>query len=88
MQRYGGAKNGQDIDTTTAEAYSCGQILTEAVHKTHSLSNKKIISALHKGTWHGVNGNSVLVQWVRGKLVPVFPSSVAVHKPIAKPKWH
>ena len=100
VKRYGGAKSGQDIDTTTAEAYSCGQILTEAVHKTHSLSNTKIIAALHKGTWHGVNGNfhwnkygspsgaSILVQWVKGNLVPVFPSSVAVHKPITKPKWH
>jgi branched-chain amino acid transport system substrate-binding protein len=99
VKRYGGPKSGQDIDTTTAEAYSCGQVLTEAVQKTHSLSNAKIIAALHKGTWHGVNGNfhwskygspngnSVLVQWVGGKLVPVFPSSVAVHAPIAKPKW-
>ena len=100
VKRYGGDKSGQDIDTTTAEAYSCGQILTEAVQKTHSFSNTKIIAALHKGTWHGVNGNfhwnkygspngnSILVQWVGGKLVPVFPSSIAVHKPIAKPKWH
>jgi branched-chain amino acid transport system substrate-binding protein len=99
VTRYGGAKNGQDIDTTTAEAYSCGQILTEAVQKTHSFSNAKIIAALHKGTWHGVNGNfhwnqygspngnSILVQWVKGKLVPVFPATVAVHKPIAKPRW-
>jgi branched-chain amino acid transport system substrate-binding protein len=100
VKRYGGPKSGQDIDTTTAEAYSCGQILTEAVKKTHSLSNKKIIAALHKGTWHGVNGNfhwnkygspngnSILVQWVKGNLVPVFPASVAVHTPIAKPKWN
>jgi branched-chain amino acid transport system substrate-binding protein len=99
VKRYGGAKSGQDIDTTTAEAYACGQVLTEAVQKTHSLSNKKIIAALHKGTWHGVNGNfhwnkygspsgnSILVQWVKGKLVPVFPASVAVHKPISKPNW-
>jgi branched-chain amino acid transport system substrate-binding protein len=100
VKKYGGAKSGQDIDTTTAEAYSCGQILTEAVQKTHSLDNKTIIAALHKGTWHGVNGNfhwnkygspsgnSILVQWVGGNLVPVFPASVAIHKPIAKPKWH
>jgi branched-chain amino acid transport system substrate-binding protein len=99
VKRYGGAKSGQDIDTTSAEAYSCGQILTAAVQKTKSFSNKKIIKALHKGTWHGVNGNfhwskygspngnSILVQWVSGKLVPVFPASVAVHAPIAKPNW-
>jgi branched-chain amino acid transport system substrate-binding protein len=100
VKRYGGRKNGQDIDTTTAEAYSVGQILTEAVQKTNSLDNKKIIAALHKGVWHGVNGNfhwnqygspngnSILVQWVGGNLVPVFPPSLAVHKPIAKPNWH
>jgi branched-chain amino acid transport system substrate-binding protein len=99
VKRYGGNKSGQDIDTTTAEAYAVGQVLTEAVQKTRSLSNKKIIKALHKGVWHGVNGNfhwnkygspsgnSILVQWVKGKLLPVFPSTVAVHKPIAKPNW-
>jgi len=100
VKAYGGRKSGQDIDTTTAEAYSAGQILAEAVAKTNSLSNAKIIAALHKGVWHGVNGNfhwtkygsptgnSILVQWVGGNLVPVFPKSVALHAPIAKPKWH
>jgi branched-chain amino acid transport system substrate-binding protein len=100
VAKYGGRKNGQDIDTTSAEAYSVGQILTEAVQKTNSLDNKKIIAALHKGVWHGVNGNfhwnqygspngnTILVQWVGGNLLPVFPPKVALHKPIAKPKWH
>jgi branched-chain amino acid transport system substrate-binding protein len=100
VKKYGGQKNGQDIDTTSAEAYSAGQILAEAVAKTNSLDNKKIIAALHKGVWHGVNGNfhwdkygspqgnSILVQWVGGNLVPVFPKSVALHAPIAKPSWH
>lgn len=100
VKAYGGRKSGQDIDTTTAEAYSAGQILAEAVAKTNSLDNKTIIAALHKGVWHGVNGNfswdkygspkgnSILVQWVGGNLLPVFPKSVALHAPIAKPKWH
>jgi branched-chain amino acid transport system substrate-binding protein len=99
VKRYGGRKSGEDIDTTTAEAYAVGQILTQAVQKTNSLDNQKIIAALHKGVWHGVNGNfhwnkygspngnSILVQWVGGNLVPVFPPSLAVHKPIAKPAW-
>lgn len=99
VKAYGGRKNGQDIDTTSAEAYSAGQILKEAVGKTRSLDNKKIIAALHKGVWHGVNGNfhwnkygsptgeSILVQWVGGNLMPVFPPKVALHKPIAKPNW-
>jgi branched-chain amino acid transport system substrate-binding protein len=100
VKKYGGRKSGQDIDTTSAEAYSVGQILTEAVAKTHSLDNKTIIAALHKGVWHGVNGNfhwnkygspngaTILVQWVGGNLLPVFPKSVALHAPIAKPNWH
>jgi branched-chain amino acid transport system substrate-binding protein len=100
VKAYGGRKNGQDIDTTSAEAYSAGQILMAAVAKTKSLDNAKIIAALHKGVWHGVNGNfhwdkygsptgnSILVQWVGGNLLPVFPASVALHKPIAKPNWH
>ena len=99
VKAYGGDKTGQDIDTTSAEAYSAGQILQQAVAKTHSLDNKAIIAALHKGVWHTVNGNlswdkygmpkgnTILVQWVGGKLTPVFPASVALHKPILKPAW-
>jgi len=98
VKAYGGTA--QQIDTTSAEAYSAGQILQEAVAKTNSLDNKKIIAALHKGVWRTVNGNlswnqygepkgeTILVQWVGGKLTPVFPAKVALHKPIAKPKWH
>ena len=100
VKAYGGREDGEDIDTTSAEAYSVGQILAEAVKKTHSLDNKTIIAALHKGVWHGVNGNfhwnaygspqgnSILVQWVNGNLMPVYPKKVALHKPIMKPHWH
>lgn len=99
VKTYGGRKDGEDIDTTSAEAYSVGQILAEAVNKTHSLDNKKIIAALHKGVWHGVNGNfhwnaygspqgaSILVQWVGGNLMPVYPMKLALHAPIMKPHW-
>jgi branched-chain amino acid transport system substrate-binding protein len=88
------------MSTTSAEAYSAGEILAAAVAQTHSIDNGKIISALHKGVWHTITGNlrwnqygepngeTTLVQWVGGKLVPVYPASVALHKPILKPAWH
>ena len=100
VKAYGGDPSGQTIDTTSAEAFACGQILMEVVKKIHSLDNKAIIAALHKGTWATVNGNlswdrygspkgnTVLVQWVSGKLTPVYPPSVGLHTPIAKPAWH
>jgi len=88
------------MSTTSAEAYSAGEILAAAVAQTHSIDNGKIISALHKGVWHTITGNlrwnqygepngeTTLVQWVGGKLVPVYPASVALHTPILKPAWH
>ena len=98
LKAYHGSAN--DIDTTSAEAYACGQILKQVTDKTKSLDNKKIIKALHHGVWPTVNGhlswdkygmpkgNTILVEWVRGKLVPVFPKKVALHAPIPKAKWH
>jgi branched-chain amino acid transport system substrate-binding protein len=69
------------------------------VAKIHSLDNGKIIQALHQGTWQTVQGpirwdrygdpqgTETLVQWIGGKLVPVYPPNVAQQKPIAKPAW-
>ena len=51
--------------------------------KLHSIDNKKIIAALHKGTWPTVEGDAalerdrgaagqlLLVEWIGGKLYPV-----------------
>jgi branched-chain amino acid transport system substrate-binding protein len=88
------------IDPTSAEAYAAGQVLSAAVRHTKSTDNGKIIDALHKGSWPTVEGtlrwNSIgepqgsdlLVEWVNGKLVPVYPKSVALHAPLApKPPW-
>jgi branched-chain amino acid transport system substrate-binding protein len=97
IKAYGGT--GNEIDSTSPEAYSCGQILQQVVAKIHSLDNQKIVRALHQGTWQTVQGpiswnqygepkgTETLVQWIGGKLVPVFPTNVAEHKPIAKPAW-
>ncbi len=88
------------IDSTSAEAYACGQILKAVVTKLHSLDNAKIIAALHQGSWPSVEGNlswdsvgqpqgrDLLVEWIDGKLVPVYPPDVAVQAPvIPKPNW-
>jgi len=98
IKAYGGTIN--TIDPTAAEAYAAGQLLEAVAKKTHSIDNKTIISALHKGTWRTVEGNlrwnsigepqgsDLLVEWINGKLYPVFPKSVALHKPLVpKPAW-
>jgi len=63
------------------------------------IDNATIISALYNGTWPTVEGNlswdaygapqgsDILVQWVGGQLLPVFPAAQALAKPIAKPSW-
>jgi branched-chain amino acid transport system substrate-binding protein len=95
------AKYGSEpIDSTSSEAYATGQTLAAAVNKTHSLDNQKIIQALHQGTWPSVEGNlswndvgepqgqDLLLEWIDGQLVPVYPAAVAQHDPvIPKPPW-
>ena len=98
VNKYGG--DAGSIDPTSAEAYAAGQVLQLAVAKTKSLDNGKIIDALHSGSWPTVEGvlrwNSIgepqgsdlLVEWVNGKLLPVYPKNVALHAPLApKPAW-
>ena len=95
-QKYGSGP----IDPTSAEAYASGQLLQAAVSKVGSLDNGKVISALHQGSWPCVEGNlswnsvgepqgqDLLVEWVNGQLVPVYPASIALHAPvIPKPNW-
>jgi branched-chain amino acid transport system substrate-binding protein len=90
----------EPIDSTSSEAYAAGQVLAAAVKKTGSLDNQKIIDALHQGSWPCVEGNlswndvgepqgaDILLEWVDGKLLPVFPQSVAQHAPVVpKPAW-
>ena len=88
------------IDPTSAEAYAAGQLVEAVAKKRHSIANATIIAALHKGTWPTVEGNlswnaigepqgsDLLVEWIGGKLYPVFPASLALHKPVVpKPAW-
>lgn len=98
LAAYGGKSD--TIDPTSAEAYAVGQVVQDVTKKIHSLDNKKIIATLHTGSWPTVEGvlrwNSIgepqgsdlLVEWINGKLYPVFPANIALHKPVVpKPPW-
>jgi branched-chain amino acid transport system substrate-binding protein len=97
VAKYGGTA--ASIDPAAAEAYACGQLLELVAHQTGKIDNATIISALHQGTWPTVVGNlswdasgapqgaDIVVQWVGGRLLPVYPSDQALASPIAKPAW-
>ncbi len=98
VKRYGGT--GFDIDNNSAEAWAVGQLLQLVVKHIGSIDNQKIIAALHKGVWPTIEGNlswnaygqpsgdDLLVEWVNGRLLPVYPPKVAVAKPFSpKPAW-
>jgi branched-chain amino acid transport system substrate-binding protein len=100
VKAYAKAYGKGAIDPTSAEAYAAGQLLEAVAAKTKSIDNKTIIDTLHKGTWKTVEGNlrwnsigepqgsDLLVEWINGKLYPVYPASVALHKPVVpKPAW-
>jgi branched-chain amino acid transport system substrate-binding protein len=97
-KKYGGTA--QTVDDSSAEAYAVGQVIEAVAAKTHKLDNATIISTLHSGSWPTLLGNLSwsangapdgefnLVQWQNGKLIPVFPPSVAQATPQApKPNW-
>jgi len=98
VKAYGGSAG--TVDPTAAEAYAAGQVVEDVAKKIHSIDNKKIIATLHTGSWPTVEGvlrwNSIgepqgsdlLVEWVNGKLSPVFPKNVALAKALTpKPGW-
>lgn len=98
IQKYGG--NAQQIDDNSAEAYAVGQLIQAVAAKAHKIDNATVISALHQGSWPTLLGNLSwnaygqpqgqynLVQWQNGKLVPVYPTTIAQASPLAvKPNW-
>jgi branched-chain amino acid transport system substrate-binding protein len=98
LAKYGGTV--QQIDPTSAEAYSAGMLLQEVAKKTGKVDNATIIKTLHTGTWPTLVGNLswdqygapkgayLLIQWIDGTLTTVYPASKAQAKPIApKPNW-
>jgi branched-chain amino acid transport system substrate-binding protein len=98
VKKYGGTPD--QIDNSSAEAYAAGQVIQEVTAQTKSVDNQTIISALHSGSWKTLlgdlswdadgapQGSFLLLQWQGGKLLPVFPTSVAKASPQApKPNW-
>ena len=98
LKAYGGSADA--IDPGSAEAYAVGQVVEAVAKRIHSIDNKKVIAALHKGTWPTVEGvlrwnsigepqgNYLLVEWIGGKLYPVLPKSAAIKQPFfPKPGW-
>ena len=98
IKAYGGTAG--DIDPGSAEAYAVGQVAQNVITRLHSVDNKKIIAALHKGSWPTVEGvlkwdaigqpqgQDLLMEWIGGQLYPVLPKSVAVKSPTyPKPGW-
>jgi branched-chain amino acid transport system substrate-binding protein len=85
VAQYGGNSSGVNADV--AEAYSVGEVLTQAVNATHSLSNSKIIAYLHSGvTLTSVQGpvkfdavgenlaaTAFVFQWQKANFVQVLP---------------
>lgn len=98
IAKYGGTPD--TIDPGSAEAYAVGELISEVAQKTGKIDNATIISELHQGTWPTVEGNlswdqygaprgsDMLMEWQNGKLLPVWPKSVALASPtIPKPPW-
>ncbi len=98
LQKFGGTP--QQIDSTSAQTYSVGQMIQAAVERTHSFDNAKLIKALHQGSYTTLlgkihvnkcgapSGTLFLEEWIGGKLLIVYPQSVAQHAPvIPKPAW-
>lgn len=101
IAKYGGTVS--QINTDTAETYSAGQVLTDAINATNSLDNAKIIAYLHSGvTVQSVQGpakfgsvgqntaaQAFIFQWQGSRFVQVLPPNAPGTTPIlaTKPPW-
>jgi branched-chain amino acid transport system substrate-binding protein len=96
--KYGGTA--ADINADSAEAFSVGETLAQAVVGAHSLSNAKVITWLHSHPTQTVQGaakyNSIgenvvaskfIFQWQHGqKFVQVLPAGATGSVPIVNPR--
>lgn len=101
LKMFGGAA--ANISADVAEAFSAGQVLTQAVDKVGSTDNAKLQAYLHSGaTFKSVQGpvqfapdgenqgaTPYVFQWQKGALLPVLPAGGADIKPIeaVRPNW-
>jgi branched-chain amino acid transport system substrate-binding protein len=92
LKIYGGQPD--EIDSTSAEAYSAGLLIEQVAAKTSRIDNATIIKTLHQGTWltpvgdlswdayGSPNGSFILFQWIDGRLQSVYPSGWAQREAI------
>lgn len=94
-------KNGDDpIAEDSANAYTVGQVLQQAIENTQSIDNAKLIDEMHKSTFTTVvgplkfddvgrpQGSFMILQWQGGKYVIVYPDFAKQADPVwPKPEW-
>jgi len=95
------AKYGADpIAEDSANAYTVGQIVQQAVENTQSIDNAKLIDEMHSATFTTVvgplkfdevgrpQGSFMILQWLGGKLTIVYPDFAQQAEPVwPKPEW-
>lgn len=95
------AKYGSDpIAEDSANAYTVGQVLQQAVENTQSIDNAKLIEEMHSATFTTVvgplkfdevgrpQGSFMILQWQGGTYVMVYPEFAKQADPIwPKPEW-
>lgn len=92
VAQYGGTAD--SINADVAEAFSVGQIVSQAVNKIHSIKNALLIKELHSDVFNTVQGavqfdstgqNKLampyLFQWQGGQFMPVYPPFAAEANP-------
>ena len=88
------------IAEDSANAYTVGQVLQQAIESTQSVDNAKLIDEMHKATFTTVvgplkfddvgrpQGSFMILQWQGGKYVIVHPDFAKQADPIwPKPEW-
>jgi branched-chain amino acid transport system substrate-binding protein len=100
LAKYGGTA--ADISADVAEAYSTGQVVSQAVNKIHSIDNTKLIAELHSGdtfqsaqgdvkfndVGENLDGKGFAYQWQKGSVKLVYPAAQAAASPeYPKPNW-
>jgi branched-chain amino acid transport system substrate-binding protein len=95
------AKYGADpIAEDSANAYTVGQVLQQAVESTQSVDNAKLIAEMHSATFTTVvgplkfdevgrpQGSFMILQWLGGKMTIVYPDFAQQAEPVwPKPEW-
>ena len=98
LDMFGG--NMGDIAEDSANAFTVGQVLQQAVENTQSIDNTALIEDLHKSTYKTVvgplsfdetgqpQGSFMLLQWQGDSFVIVGPQGREQAQPIwPKPEW-